>query len=193
LLRCYACLHFQPQKIALDVGFWLTFNTTSTILSRALREKRLLMRNPLRPLAAPKRYLLVTPEIDALLDGHMLSGTFPDISAEVLIGRFVAGFLVTVSRKLTKQKPDVEQIVGADEVWALCARKPIPGWRILGRWHTQDVFVALRPWEKLRLFGNYPVACQEVVDDWQELLGAEPVHKGQSASDYLSGVFRDVD
>jgi hypothetical protein len=171
----------------------LTFNTTSLPLRRALRDKWLLERDPLRPLPGETRYLLVTPEIDALLDGHVLSGLFPDRSAEILIGRFVAGYRVTVSRRLTKMRPDIEQIIGADEVWALCARKPVPGWRILGRWHKKDVFIALRPWDKTKLFGNYPAAAQQVIDDWQLLLGAEPVHKGQVVGDYLGGVFQDVD
>jgi hypothetical protein len=172
----------------------LTFNTTSLLLKRALRDGKLLERAPLRPLGSDqKRYLLVTPEIDALLDGHVLFGVFPDVSAEKLIGKFVAGHLMTVSRKVTRAKPDIEQIVGANEVWALCPRLPRPGWRILGRWHKQGIFVALRPWEKGRLFRNYSQAAQEVIDDWQHLLGAEPVHTGASPEDYVGGVFRDVD
>jgi hypothetical protein len=171
----------------------LTFNTTSLSLQRALRDGRLLVRSPLRPLGDEKRHLLVTPEINALLDGNLVRVLFPDVSAEALIGKFVAGYLVTVSRQITKKKPDVEQIVGADEVWALCARKPPPGWRILGRWHKQDVFIALRSWSKTKLFANYPKATHEVIADWQQLLGAEPVHRGQVVGDYLGGVFRDVD
>jgi hypothetical protein len=172
----------------------LTFNTTSLPLRRALRDKWLLERAPLRPLGVDqKRYLLVTPEIDALLDGHVLFGVFPDVSAEHLIGKFVAGQLLTVSRRITKAKPDIEQIVGANEVWALCPRRPPPGWRILGRWHKQCVFVALRAWEKGRLFRNYSQAAQEVIDDWQHLIGREPVHTGTSVEVYVGGVFRDVD
>jgi len=152
-----------------------------------------LKRAPLRPLGDQKRYLLVTPEIDALLDGRVLYGVFPDTSAESLIGKFVAGWHVTVSRQVTKKKPDIEQVVGATEVWALCLRRPPPGWRILGRWHKQGVFVALRAWEKGRLFRNYSQAAQEVINDWQHLLGAEPVHIGASLKDYVGGVFRDVD
>jgi hypothetical protein len=170
----------------------LTFNTTSLPLAQALHDRRLLMRDPLRTLGEQKRYLLVTPEIDALLDGHVLFGLFPAPSAEVLIGKFAAGQLVTVSRQITKTKPDIEQIVGADEVWALCARRPAPGWRLLGRWHKPNVFIALRAWNKNDLFSNYPRASREVVEDWQELLD-EPAHRGGTVSDYLGGVFRDVD
>ncbi len=171
----------------------MTFNTTSILLRRALQGKKLLERAPLRSLSdGQKRHLLVTPDIHDLLDGAQF-GVFPDVTAEHLIGRFVAGHLVTVSRKLTSAKPDIEQIVGADEVWALCLRRPRPGWRILGRWHKQGVFVALRALDKGTLFRNYSQAAREMVDHWQRLLGKEPVHTGTSVEDYLGGVFRDVD
>jgi hypothetical protein len=172
----------------------LTFNTTSLALICALHGKKLLERSPLRPLGNDgKRHLLVTPEVNDLLDGKTQFGAFPHVSAEVLIGKFIAGYLVTVSRNLTDATPDVEQIVGANEVWALCPRQPRPGWRILGRWQSQGVFVALRAWPKDRLAGNYSVAAQQVVEDWERLLSKEPVHTGASVEDYVGGVFRDVD
>jgi hypothetical protein len=158
-----------------------------------LQGKWLVERVPLRPLGEPERYLLVTPEIDALSDGHVLYGVFPAIRAETLIGIFAAGQLVTVSRRITKTKPDIEQIVGADEVWALCLRRPRPGWRFFGRWHKQGVFIALRAWEKGKLAQNYSNAAQEVIDDWRHLLREEPVHTGASVEDYVGGVHRDVD
>jgi hypothetical protein len=171
----------------------LTFNTTSLPLERVLRRKLLLVREPLRPLGDQKRFVLVTPQIDALFDGHIEYGLFPDVSAETLVGIFSAGYLVTVSRKFTKKKPDLEQVVGYDEVWAVCPRKPQPGWRLLGRFYDQDIFVALRAWEKGKLFGSYPQAAQEIIQDWNELFGAQEPHRGQDVGDYLSGVFRDVD
>jgi hypothetical protein len=161
---------------------------------RVLRSGKLVERAPLRPLSGEqKRHLLVTPRINGLLDGGAEFGVFPDASAESLIGKFAAGWFVTVSRKFTKAKPDIEQIVGAVEVWALCLRRPPPGWRILGRWHRQGVFIALRAWEKGRLAANYSKAAQEVIDDWQDLLGKEPVHTGATVEDYVGGVFGDAD
>ena len=175
----------------------MTFNTTSLPLARALRQKLLLVREPLRPLPSvpgnQPRYLIVTPQIDALLDGHLLFGTFPDRSAEQLIGIYSAGQLIRVSRKKTKAKPDVEQIEGPDEVWAICPRKPPPGWRLLGRFYEPHVFIALRPWDKNKLFGQYPQASQEVIDDWTNLFGAQAPYRGTDIGDYVGGVFRDVD
>ena len=151
-------------------------------------------RLPLRPRSeGPNRNLLVTPQIDALLDGNVLLGIFPDVAAERLIGIYSAGQLLTVSRKVTKRKPDVEQIEGYDQVWALCVRKPIPGWRILGRWYEKSTFIALRPWDKNHLFRNYARAAQEVMEDWQELFGAQAPHSAQDVEGYVGGVYRDVD
>lgn len=172
----------------------MTFNTTSLPLARAIREKRLLERLPLRPRSSDQiRHLLVTPQMDALLDGHILLGVFPDVAAEKLIGIYSAGQLLTVSRKVTKRKPDVEQITGYDEVWALCARTPKPGWRILGRWYEKSTFIALRPWDKNHLFHNYERAAQEVQEDWTELFGAQIPYSASSVEDYVGGVCRDVD
>lgn len=171
----------------------MTFNTTSLVLRRALSDKRLLVREPLRPLANQIRYLLVTPEVDALLDGRQHFGVFPAPAAEILIGRYAAGQMVTVSRKLTDAKPDLERLVGAHEVWALCPRRPPPGWRILGRWFAKDQLVAFRAWDKNYLFRNYPRAAQEVIEDWEELFGAMAPHGGNTVEDYLSGLFKDVD
>ena len=83
--------------------------------------------------------------------------------------------------------------MGHDEVWALCPRKPPPGWRILGRFYERDVFVALRAWDKHRLFSNYALAATEVIEDWRTLFGEQPAHRGTNLTDYLSGVVNDVD
>lgn len=172
----------------------MTFNTTLLPLRTVLNAKHLLLREPIRPhQSSERRYLLVTPQVDALLDGHILFGVFPDHEAEVLIGKFSARYLMRVSRKKGNSRPDVEQIVDADEVWALCPRKPKPGWRILGRWYEKDVFVALRPWPKEKLFGNYDSAAAEVIDDWRELFGDRAPHRGKSVGDYMSEVYVDVD
>ena len=171
----------------------MTFNTTSLPLRRALRDKKLLVREAFKPRSETQsRYLLVDPRIDGLLDGHIYKGIFPAVEAEKLIGIFSAGFLLTATRRKTARKPDVEQIEGYDEVWALCPRKPKPGWRILGRFHAQGVLIALRAWDKRSLFNNYAKAAQEVIDDWNDM-GLEPPHTGATVGDYLGGVVRDAD
>jgi hypothetical protein len=161
----------------------------------ALQSKELLEREPLRPLSDPKdqkRFILVTPQIDALLDGHTMYGAFPTHDAEVLVGRFAAGYLL-VSRKKTKLQPQVERLENQDEVWALCIRRPKPGWRILGRFYEANVFVAFRAWDKHQLAGHYNQASQEILDDWRDFFGSREPHRGNSVGDYLCQVFKDVD
>lgn len=171
----------------------MTFNTTRLPLIRALADKRLLVREPLKPLGEQRRWLLVDPQMDALLDGHILYGLFPQPSSERLIGRFCAGYLVTVSRKKTRTRPDIEQIVGSDQVWALCPREPKPGWRLLGRFCDPGVFVVLRAWDKRALFNNYARAAQEVIEDWEALFGKMRPYEGGDIENYVTGVFKDAD
>lgn len=152
-----------------------------------------MLRLPSRSLGEDKRYVLVTPEVDALLDGHVAYGDFPAPEAERLIATFSAGWQVSVSRKITKRKPDVEQIVGHDEVWALCPRRPPPGWRILGRLHDSGVFIGIRAFEKHWLARNYGVACAWVIDEWNELLMGEAPYRATDSREYLGGVTKDVD
>jgi hypothetical protein len=172
----------------------LTFKTTSLPLFSAIRPGGPLREYiPARPLAEQKRWLLVTPEIEDLLTGRTLSGIFPNVNAELLIGRYAAGHLLTISREKTKKKPDFEQLVGFNEVWALCPRMPRPGWRILGRFYEKDVLVLSRAWEKKKLFGHYTEAAAEIEADWIKILGNQPAHTGNDIGDYLSGVFKDVD
>ena len=57
---------------------------------------------------------------------------FPHIEADKVIGRYIAGHLSFVTRKSAKDA-DLEQMEGLDDVWALCLRKPRPGYRLLGR------------------------------------------------------------
>ena len=154
---------------------------------------KLRVRSPLKPLAETKRELLVTPTIDDLLDGRTEFGVFPQASCEILIGKYCAGYLVTVSRQFTKKRPDIEQVVGHDELWALCPRIPKPGWRILGRFYAQDCFIALQAWPKEGLFKNYATAAEAVSSDWKELFKVREPHRALSVEGYMSGVVRDVD
>lgn len=159
----------------------------------AIERKRLLVREPLRPPDAIARCLLVTPAIGALLDGNSQYGVFPQIETERLVGRFVAGHLLTVSRSRTDKRPDLERIEGQDEVWALCPRKPPPGWRLLGRFAAPSCLLLLRAWEKRRLFPRYHDACLEVIGDWNKILTNIPPFRASSIEEYLGGVLRNAD
>jgi hypothetical protein len=179
-------------------GQRLTFSTTSLHLRRAPRRKRLLIREPLRPLAAglSKRCILVAPNVDALLDGAS-DALFPTYDAERLFAEFSAGWLVTVSRQMAKRKygqaPQIAQVVNHDEVWALCPRKPPPGWRILGRFYAKGIFVGLRAFDKDWLARRYETACPWVIDEWNEIFPGREPHRAATTEEYVSGLIRDVD
>jgi hypothetical protein len=51
---------------------------------------------------------------------------FPHLCTDLIVGRFVEGHFLIVSRKSAKYV-DLEQLEDLDEVWALCFRKPRPG------------------------------------------------------------------
>jgi hypothetical protein len=163
----------------------LTFNPTALPLAEALEKKRLLVRVPPRPLGASVRYTLVAPDVDAMLDGLLHYGSFPQIEADTLIARFSANWLIRASTRRTNQRPDLERLEGFDEVWALCARRPVPGWRILGRFFDKNVLVLTRAWQKDALVRQYAAASAEVIGDWNELFGDAPPHSSIDLRDYL--------
>ena len=155
---------------------------------------QLIRRSPLKPLVTGDvRKLVVSQEINALLDGLGLAKGFPDIDAERRIGVFSAGYLLRVSRKKNDKKPDLERLEGFDEIWCFCIRRPPPGWRLLGRFIARDRLVVTRAWDKNLLAANYSQAAQEVIDDWALISGgAEPL-RSENLEDYLSGTVHDVD
>jgi len=99
----------------------------------------------------------------------------------------------SVSRKITKKRPDIERLYEQDEVWALCVRTPPPGWRLLGRFYRKDVFIALRAWDKRRLAGHYAEASSEVISEWKNRFGDESPLRSEELADYIGFVMRDLD
>jgi hypothetical protein len=95
-------------------------------------------RKPFRPLGTAVRRLSVSTEVADLLDGRTQFGNFPAVEAERMIGIFCAGQYITLSRKKNEVRPDLEKLEGFDEVWSFCLRKPVPGWRLLGRFFQKD-------------------------------------------------------
>jgi hypothetical protein len=129
------------------------------------------------------------------MEGKTEFGRFPDLSTERMIGIFCAGQRISVSRRVTKKKPDLECLEGLDEIWALCirARALPPGWRLLGRFYDRNVLVLFRAWDKRHLASQYPEAATEIREWWEELFKGRPPHRGKQIADYIGGVFYDVD
>jgi hypothetical protein len=141
---------------------------------------------PIRPRADAVRRLFLKPEIIDLLNGKASPpGGFPTTEADEVIGRFCAGWFVRVSEK--SKKADFERLERLDEVWALCARKPGPGWRILGRFLAPQVFVGLAAFDR-RVLGraeNYEALAKGMIDEWGKSLGTRQPFRGAFPNDYL--------
>jgi hypothetical protein len=135
----------------------------------------------------------VSTEVADLLDGRTAFGQFPAFEAERLIGIFCAGQLITISQKKNERRPDLERLEGFDEVWSFCLRRPVPGWRLLGRFLSKDHLILLRGWDKHKLFNRYKEAAQQIIDDWEGLFNTKVAHSGGWYSGCLSGVIRDAD
>jgi hypothetical protein len=144
--------------------------------------------------AANRRELYVTPTIADLLNGGTPSLGFPHVGADQLVARYIAGFLVTVA---VPYKPkclaDLERLDDVDEVWALCFRRPRPGWRLLGRFLWREKFIGLRLYDRHELPGKvYGESAEAVTKDWEAMFENEEPLRGSVASDYLDPVIVDV-
>jgi hypothetical protein len=171
----------------------LTFSATSLKRQRALR-LGFVERVPLRPLANPARSLLLKPEIRDILDGSDVRLGFPHREADKIVGRYVAGYLLSVTRK-SAEDADLEQLEDLDDVWALCFRRPRPGYRVLGRFLERDMFVGFRLYDRHTLDGKkvYTARAAEIIHDWKRDFGSIDPLRSKDLTAYLGGVFRDVD
>jgi hypothetical protein len=157
-------------------------------LERALRDGALVRREPVRPLISEsRRRLFVRPELVDLLNG-VPPGRFPDWECEKLIGRFCAGYLITVSFGRQDDGADMKRWEGFDEVWALCPRRPRPGWRVLGRFVQPGVFVALSAWDRHDLHNRFDEAARDMIHRWRDVFGLQDPYRGSDHADYLTGV-----
>lgn len=141
------------------------------------------------------RRVFVTDEIRGLLDGTDKRGGFAPNAGTRLVERFLAGHLINVSRKIGKKRPDLEQIEGVDELWALCFRTLKPGWRIFGRFMHQDVLVLMSPVDRIDLgsISQYTATAKAIAKEWNDKFPMlEPLRAG-TVGDYLTGVWRDLD
>jgi hypothetical protein len=148
--------------------------------------------------------LLVTQEIADLLDGERVSSGFPDAVADVVVGKFLAGQSVTASvrwlalpnayRKRFEKNLEFERLEGIDEVWAVCFRKPKPGWRLFGRFLQPDVFAAIAAHDRRDLApaSKYAERALQAIEQWNKL-GLPAPHRGTKVGDYLDGAIFDVD
>ena len=177
-----------------QLGAKLTFNATSILISHVLDAGFVEYESP-RPIAAKQRQVFLDANVARLLSGDdAIAAMFPSVEAERLLSTFCKGHLVTVSAK--RKRSDLEKLIGLDEAWALCFRKPKPGWRVFGRFIEPNVFVGLRAYDRIDLGsvkGRYDALAQAMIDDWNDVLPDVPPLRASEISGYLSGVTRNVD
>ena len=176
---------------------WLTFRATSLDFIRVQRAG-FREREPLRPPKNPLdlgRCLLLPDDIHQVLDGKDSVKTgFPYLYADLIVGRFVVGHYLTISQK-SAEDVDLEKLENIDDVWALCFRKPRPGWRLLGRFLEPKVFVGFGIYDRHELGPkkNYHAKAEEVITNWTNRFPGIVPFRSTDLGAYVGGHFRDVD
>jgi hypothetical protein len=179
------------------LGIKLTYNATSPKIRRA-RECGLKFHDSIQRQHDPKRAILVTPDVDKVLLGYDLSYGLPPLLVAQVVGRFLAGHVLSVSRKKAKRhrrktKVDLEQLEGLSETWGLCFRRPRPGWRVFGRFLERDVLIVLRVYHREDIGSDYARVAAEIAMEWTSRLGDLDWVESENLADYISGTPYNVD
>lgn len=106
----------------------------------------------------------------------------------------MAGHTMNVSRK-SAPRVHLEKLEKVDEIWALCFRKPAPGWRLFGRFIERDTFVGTELYDRnvLGKKSNYTQLAQAEAGLWNRRFPGLPYLSSPDLADYLTGVYFDVD
>lgn len=173
----------------------MTFNSTYLHLGTAVANGQLIERHPIKG-ETPLRRLFVTPNVANVLDGQAVpDGGFPEAEAIVVMDSFMKRWNMFVTLTYKKRaRPDLERLDDLDEVWAMCFRKPRPGWRLLGRFVQKDSFVGLGLYDRrdLSTRAKYVSAATQAIVDWKAIFGGLAPLNGQGPDDYLSVPFLDL-
>lgn len=171
--------------------------SNATLLSRReLELAGLVEHRLLRPLDErdKKRWLFVTQAVENLLTGKKNPpAQFPCPAADVVIGRFCKGLIVSVTAKRTG-KADLKRLSDLDEAWSMTFPGPGAGWRLFGRFARRNVFVGLRchPRGDCAPGWRYDQRANDMIGDWAARFASEPLRKTRY-EDYLGQVFFDKD
>jgi hypothetical protein len=136
----------------------------------------------------------VTPKVSELLSGKVPSAGFPHAAADVLMTSYLNGWMINVSERSSKNA-EIEKLEGMDEVWAICCRKPKPGWRIFGRFFQAGTFIAFDAHDRYELASraNYSSHALKTVGHWDSMFPREQPYNATSLDQYLTGMVRNVD
>jgi len=137
----------------------------------------------------------VPADVDKVLRGESPADGLPPGLVAAVLGRFLAGHSLTVSRKMTKKRKgvDLEQLENLPESWALCVRRPPPGWRLFGRFLECDVLVIFRVYHREDIGAGYQKVAADIRSDWDTYLKDLPWVQSDRLEDYISGSHYNVD
>lgn len=137
-----------------------------------------------------KRRLFVPSPIHAVLSGTTSQPPgFPCATADVMIGRYRAGYIMHATRK-PQGRGDFKWLTDHDEVWVMCFKGAGAVWRMLGRFATPNHFVGLFCVERGELapWSAYQAKAVETVTEWEQCFpGCEPF-RGSKFEDYLGNM-----
>ncbi len=146
--------------------------------------------------------MLLLPEIANVIRGEDAPAHFTAEEARFVTAQFVRGNLIRVAlpyidgRYKKGFEPTLEKLNEVDGVWALCFRKPAPGWRLIGRFGEMGTFVGLELADRRDLGRkgamSYPTAITRAIERWQCLFAGIPPHVGTTIEDYAGGLCYDA-
>lgn len=142
-----------------------------------------------------RRWLVVTKEIDTILSGKGDPALgFPSVDADVTIGRFCKGHIVSITRQREGPKTDFKYLQNHDQAWVMMFRGPAEGWRLFGRFARKNLFVGLALWPRGACvpFAMYQQRAADMIADWGTRWAAEPL-RSANYEGYLSEPFDDRD
>jgi hypothetical protein len=142
-----------------------------------------------------KRWLYVTPEVAELLNGTLHAQTvFPSIEADLAIGRYCKGLIVSVTDKPNVAKADFKLLSNLDQAWVMYFPGPGAGWRLFGRFARNNHFVGLSCYarEECAPKSVYDLRARDMIADWESRFVAPPL-KASEWSDYVGGYIREKD
>lgn len=162
------------------------------------KEGRLYRLLPVLPRLGPTRQLYAAPEIMGLLEGPWQSLAW-EMRCNALradLERFTDGQdMLPIAAKPFKGKTSYLKRLDPPrrEVWEIRSLDPKPGIRVLGRFASKDVFVALAWYERAPLLGPGSREWRDAVIDcktkWDNLFGPYQPISEASFHDYLSNIF----
>ena len=142
-----------------------------------------------------KRWLFVTQEVDDLLSGNSSSAApFPCVKADIVIGRFCKGWVVSFTRKKGDTSADFKCLEGLDEAWSVKLPGPEAGWRMFGRFARKNVFVGLScyPRDECAPWAVYNQRALDMITEWNSRLPTDPL-RATAYESYVSDPFHDRD